>query len=127
MESICDFVRRCYGYAKYSNEQILAMEELDLSDRPVKLPDNIGDLVNLKTIYLNNTGLKFLPESFCQLVNLENLSLQYNQLEKLPENIGHLEKLKVVFLDHNRITSLPASFEKLKLDYLDISKNPFTE
>lgn len=49
-----------------------------------RLPKNIGDLVNLEVLYLNETGLSELPESFGNLQKLKELSLTNTNIRKFP-------------------------------------------
>ncbi len=77
---------------------------------------NINELTNLKyleDVYLNNNGLSMLPEDIGLLINLKTLSVVNNELTKLPESIGELRNLLVLFLENNKLTSLPESISNL--------------
>jgi len=102
------------------------LEYLDLKNNYdlEKLPENIGELKNLKRLGLSVCGLKELPESFCDLAELEVLHLQHNKLTKLPDSIGKLRKLRKLDLDANQLTALPESFKHLtSLKSLLLSRN----
>lgn len=88
--------------------------ELDLSNKGIsELPDEIGQLANLQTLYLMHNQLTTLPESIGQLVNLQTLDLGYNQLTSLPETVGQLANLQVLDLNDNELTSLPEAIDQM--------------
>jgi hypothetical protein len=68
-----------------------------------ELPDEITDLINLKTLSLVGLDLKRLPDDFDKLENLDSLNLFFNKLTISDE----LEKLK----------------QLKNLKYLDVSGN----
>ena len=57
-----------------------------ISEKLSQLPDNIGQLSELTTLYLENHDLTELPESFTSLSSLANLYISNNWLTSLPEN-----------------------------------------
>ncbi len=58
---------------------------------------------------LSHEGITQLPEQIGQLVDLRELHLHENQLSTLPEQIGQLANLEAIFLDGNRLERLPRS------------------
>jgi len=107
-------------------KNLTKLEYLDLEQNYdlKKLPENIGDLKNLKTLNLSVCGLKKLPKSICELTRLEALDLSSNKLTRLPENLGNLTRLKELNLNANKLKSLPESFQKLtQLKALELSQN----
>ncbi|CAM9866504.1 unnamed protein product [Ascophyllum nodosum] len=56
---------------------------------------------------LQEHGLKEVPEELFQLVNLRTLNLASNSLKILPTAIGKLTKLKTMRLDSNKLEALP--------------------
>ncbi len=78
------------------------------------LPVSIGELKNLETLYLSHNNLGCLPDSIGELKNLEYLNLDYNKLGCLPDSIGKLESLKTLYLDSNELKELPDSIGKLE-------------
>src|SRR5260370_4797665 len=96
---------------------------LDLSDRGIaELPNQIGKLVDLQIILLDNNRLTSLPESMCQLLNLQWLSLGDNLFNAFPPSIGNLPQLHELWLNGNRISQLPqtvaelANLQRIKLE-----------
>jgi Leucine-rich repeat (LRR) protein len=62
------------------------------------LPEEIGNLSNLKVLSMEGTKISELPEKFWELTNLENLKIDSNELKSVSENIGNLSKLKKLSL-----------------------------
>jgi Leucine-rich repeat (LRR) protein len=50
----------------------------------IKLPAEIGNLINLEILSLINNNLTSLPAEIGNLFNLQQLNLCYNQLTSLP-------------------------------------------
>jgi len=91
------------------------------------LPSEIGNLTNLKTLFLNNNNLTSLPKEIGNLKNLETLYVEENNLTSIPSSIGNLNKLKFFRLSDNNLTSLPSSSGNLtKLRALTLDNNKLT-
>ena len=71
------------------------------------IPIEIGNLLNLQHLYLENNQLTSLPVEIGNLVNLHTLYLSSNQLTILPIEIGNLVNLKKLWLSNNKLKSLP--------------------
>ena len=100
--------------------------ELDLTFLSLlSLPESIGQLTNLQTLWLVNNQLSALPESIGQLANLQTLDLYINHLSALPESIGQLASLQTLDLGGNQLSELPESIEQLaSLQTLYLHDNP---
>lgn len=95
------------------------LTELNLFDSPkIKaLPDEIGQLTNLKKIIFGgsngvaNKALESLPDSLGQLVSLEELVLDHcKALRALPNTIGNLKNLTTLHMRAcKNVTELPDS------------------
>ena len=80
----------------------MTVERLDLTGESISaLSLYIANLVNLKYIYLNYTGLTKIPDSIGNLNNLEELYLKGNNISSLPNTIGNLKNLSIIDLDDN--------------------------
>lgn len=79
------------------------------------LPESIGNLTSLRTLFLRNHHLITIPESIGNLTSLEYLSFRSNKLETIPESIGNLKFLKYLVLGNNPLKSIPESIGKLSL------------
>lgn len=86
------------------------LKVLSLSDSNlIALPNEVGCLLSLETVYLRKTKLTALPEAIGNLKSLKKLSLSDNEhLAQLPERIGELEALEKLDLSScSSLTSLP--------------------
>lgn len=98
--------------------EIFAFEQL------THLPDNVGDLYNLKMLNLCANALQVIPESIGKLQRLQYLNLDSNQLTFLPINLGQLTQLEWLELGQNKLETLPESIGQLKsLRYLNLKGN----
>jgi len=106
----------------FSNNDIW---RLDLIDCGVEvLPDVIGNLTRLRTLYANWGRLAKLPTTLGLLTALEFLWLNDNRLTELPESFGSLTRLKELSLDSNQFDQFPKVLLKLKrLETLRMTDN----
>jgi len=95
----------------------LYLEKHDLTE----LPESFTFLSNLANLYISNNWLISLPANFGNLTNLMMLDLGYNQIASIPESIGNLESLEYLFLFNNQLASLPETICNLNLDWDGIS------
>lgn len=116
------FSQKVYTSLKEAMKNPTKVEELDLGKEKIKkLPENIGDLVNLKVLRLEKNKLIGLPKSFSQLKKLEVLDLRKNKLGAIPEALEGMENLKILRLAQNPIDSIPTWFPSLiSLENLDL-------
>ena len=96
-------------------------------DQLTSLPESLGNLTALTTLYLHGNQLTSLPESLGNLTALTTLYLHGNQLTSLPESLGNLTALTGLYLQENRLTSVPEWIGNLTaLTGLGLSDNPLT-
>ena len=118
-----------------TNEELLEIIEqaakdkvtkLDLSNKDLTtLPSEIGQLTNLRSLYLYGNQLSSLPTEIGQLTNLQSLYLHSNQLSSLPPEIVQLSNLQTLDLRRNQLSSLPREIRQLpNLKKLDLRRNP---
>jgi leucine-rich repeat protein SHOC2 len=107
----------------------LEVTVLDLSEQGLSnLPENIGELKNLKVLKLDGNTIRHFPQGFWQLVNLEVLLINRNKLDSLPERLGDLKNLKKIFASRNNLSAIPKSIVEIKgLKRLDVSFNKLSE
>lgn len=109
-----------------------SLERLDLEEMIKfgmhRIPSWLGELKNLKYLYLPNTSLYGpIPSSFGNLSSLEYLDISYNMLNGgIPISFGKLSNLMFLDLRENNLDgSIPKSFGQLRnLKSFDFSKNP---
>lgn len=88
------------------------------------LPDEIGQLKQLKTLSLLNNNFVTLPPQIKELDQLEFLELSNNYLSTISSEIGQLHKLQHLYLSQNNLSTLPAEIGQLhQLQELDLSAN----
>lgn len=88
------------------------------------LPENFGDLDDLRALYLEWNEIRIMPDSFENLTNLMSLYISNNKLINVIENIGNLTQLYNLDLGYNEILSIPDSFSNLtNLQYLWLFNN----
>lgn len=77
------------------------------------IPDGIGSLKGLTTLSLQESVFDTLPDSIGELMNLEVLNLSSNPtLNRLPESLGKLTKLTTLLLTETpRLNELPSSLQ----------------
>jgi len=105
-----------------------------------KLPDNLGDLENVKklsiigreykSVFINDKEVFLqplsLPKSIKKLKKVESFMLSKNMLKSIPEEIGEMDNLVRLYLADNDLETLPGSIARLKkLKSIDLSKNKF--
>lgn len=89
-----------------------------------KLPSNISNLTQLRSLSINNNQLAQLPLALGKLVLLEELYVAGNQLETIPIELSQLTRLKVLNLAKNQLNKLPNTIGALSaLVELDLSYN----
>ena len=90
-------------FAKLKN-----LEELYLDDDKklnlLKDFEILGKLPKLKTLHLENDGIKKIPFNINKLTHLENLYLGNNLLHFVPKQVVGLKSLKYLDLNHNLIS-----------------------
>ncbi|KAG5671390.1 hypothetical protein PVAND_001588 [Polypedilum vanderplanki] len=83
---------------------------------------------HLTALYLNDNCLIRLPSDIGLLVNLRTLDLSNNKLRSLPAELGELIQLRELHLNHNLLRSLPYELGKLfHLVLLGLHGNPLTK
>jgi Leucine-rich repeat (LRR) protein len=88
------------------------------------LPDEIGNLTRLRTLYANWCRLRELPDTLGRLTALEDLWLNNNQLTRLPDALGDLVRLKQLCLDTNQLGRFPGALLRLRcLEELRLAGN----
>jgi Leucine-rich repeat (LRR) protein len=94
------------------------LEDLNLGGNQLTtLPPDMGDLSNLKTLWLDDNHLADFPIVLCSIKSLEELRMSGNQLHFIPQSINALSNLKTLALDNNKIEDFPMGI--LELPHLE--------
>jgi len=89
-----------------------------------KLPEDVFDLFNLKTLDIRFTRLGFVSERICNLKRLKELRITQSRLTNV-DAVVCLDSLERLDLFRNNLSSLPKDFHRLRqLKYLNLSSNP---
>lgn len=92
-----------------------------------KLPESIGQLTQLKVLWISNTKITEIPASIGKLSGLRMLSLSGIPITALPEAISQMTNLQVLYLNNTSITTLPSWLGRLsRLKRLSLSGSPIT-
>ena len=79
-----------------------------------QLPDNIGQLSELRSLFIEKHDLTELPDSFTMLANLKHLYISNNWLTSLPQEFGDLTYLETLDLGYQS----PSLLVTLKILYI---------
>ncbi|AES69687.1 putative P-loop containing nucleoside triphosphate hydrolase, leucine-rich repeat domain, L [Medicago truncatula] len=80
-----------------------------------KLPDTIGNLVQLRYLDISFTKIESLPDTTCNLYNLQTLNLSScGSLTELPVHIGNLVNLRQLDISGTDINELPVEIGGLE-------------
>ncbi|MCL1827777.1 MAG: hypothetical protein FWG20_07065, partial [Candidatus Cloacimonetes bacterium] len=128
-ENISNLKRLAYfNISKISIKKIpdyfmmLPLEYLSLKGTFESIPPSVGNLPNLKELYLSSPNLKSLPDSFEQLHSLRKLTVDAKSIKSLPTSLGGCSNLESISIKSDCLTKLPTTFsklEKLQQIYLD--------
>lgn len=90
-----------------------------------QLPEDIGELKDLRYLILNNNNITSLPSSIGNCTKLEEVNLSNNQITELPESFNNLTVIKSLNLSNNKFTNIPTELWALKeLSELNLTNNP---
>lgn len=103
------------------------LRKIYLSGQNIKsLPIEMRSLVNLKHIALDKNKLDYFPIVLCYLISLKSINLSNNNIKYLPCQIKKMIELRKLTLFRNSISSVNNSLCSLKLNSLNLKRNPIT-
>jgi Leucine-rich repeat (LRR) protein len=103
------------------------IETLNLSfNHLTRLPEWLGDLPNLRNLYLVGNTLEALP-AFLPRLPLERLNLEVRSPSVLREELGSLQHLRFLGIPSSGLTQLPPWVREFRrLQYLNLVFNKLT-
>jgi len=87
--------------SRYINRLYLIRDKEGISE----IPNEIGNLKNLRVLGLYGNNIAQLPASIGDLTQLEELYIDVNPIRELPETIGALKKLKKLGIAKTQINA----------------------
>jgi len=82
------------------------------------IPKEIGNLQNLRMLYLSCNQLEFLPPEIGNIKSLKDFSFPYNNLTVLPAEIGLLDLNSFVFFNNKLVPVVQEYRGKRMMRYL---------
>ena len=120
-----DEIKKHYNIIKLKYVYKIIKDLLYLN-KTLNLNKTVTDLINLERLNVYSQ-LKEIPEIGC-LINLKWLDLDDIKLQKVPEEIGSLINLQYLFLDNNQLQEIPEEIRSLiDLQYLNLNNNKLKE
>ncbi|XP_042495049.1 putative disease resistance RPP13-like protein 3 [Macadamia integrifolia] len=92
------------GISKEGGLQFLGVLDLEGVDKPC-LPEEIGELINLRYLGLRETYLDTLPSSVGNLLKLQTLDTKCTSIRNYPESIQKLKKLQHLHLNEGQYSN----------------------
>ncbi len=109
-------------------ETLVRLTELQelIVDGLQTVPEWLGDLGQLRLLWIDRGQFTQVPALIGKLTNLRNLSIEFNEsVTELPDSIGRLGQLEYLFLRNNSLIELPPSIAQLdSLESLNLDGNP---
>ena len=123
-------LQELYVYGNQIKKIPIFKEDLLGKETPTAypIPKQIGELVNLQILNLNQNQIKEVPKEIGKLVNLRILNLCTNQIKEIPKKIGKLAKLRELYMHTNQIKEISLKIGKLvNLQRLYLCENQIKE
>ncbi|MHA2501834.1 MAG: leucine-rich repeat domain-containing protein [Candidatus Kariarchaeaceae archaeon] len=126
--AVCELINLRYFWMKENSKlrgallripreigNLVNLVDLQLNGHEIeKIPATISKLQKLKTLNLGINSIKSLPKKLTKLRELTRLELYYNPITELPDNIGDLESLEYLDISDTKITLIPESIAKIR-------------
>jgi hypothetical protein len=91
------------------------------------IPDCIAQLPDLRYLNLSGNQITAIPDSLARIATLEHLDLCKNKITGIPESLSRLTNLRTLWLNSNQLTFIPDSLAELtNLLYLNLGENQIT-
>ncbi|MCZ7558195.1 MAG: leucine-rich repeat domain-containing protein [Bacteroidia bacterium] len=90
------------------------VKKLSLKDIGDSLSPEIGKLVNLESLLIEHSSVKYLPDSFVNLVRLNALYIRDCGFESIPKQLFGLKNLRSLSITMCNIESIPPELASLQ-------------
>ena len=102
--------------------------ELKLSKKGLAaVPDNIGEMPQIKRLYLDGNAITDLGSRLEVLTELLEIDLSYNKLTAIPDGLAVLTKIQHFDASHNGLTAFPKALLSMPdLQHIDLRENKLT-
>ena len=77
----------------------------------------------IKSLYLRDLKLKYLPEGIFNITSLNELDIGYNNITDMAEGFHNLQNLQVLNMEENKLQSIPDSIFVKNLRELSVFSN----
>ncbi len=116
VEQIINKAEEFSGWFSANKATLRQIVKLNLDGlRLTSLPEEIGQLKELRELNLEDNQLIFLPDVFND--KLETINLRNNQLSSIPSQIKNLPNLKKLLLQHNPLSLASRMVTAFQNDY----------
>jgi len=105
-EKVLDILKE----ARVKKSEVLILADCGLD----QIPNEVFDLVHLKSLSLKGNNLQSIPKEIKKLANLVSLSISNNEISELPDELFELQNLETLSIKQNKVKVLPNNFGKLK-------------
>ncbi|MBK8634747.1 MAG: leucine-rich repeat domain-containing protein [Saprospiraceae bacterium] len=93
-----------------------------------QIDPRIGELINLKELYLGKNEFETIPLEIFELEKLEQFHIYNTKLKIIPPEITKLKNLKIFIINDNEIEVIPEELGQMKnLRFIRINGNPLKE
>lgn len=99
-----------FAWAETQQEVLATLPVTDLSwvgQHYRQVGEWVTGLASIKTLYVQGTNLRALPETLGRFQRLEHLVLHHNRLRALPDTLGELQQLRHLSIIQHRLPHLP--------------------
>ena len=118
---------RLYSNLEEALQDSTTAEYLSLKNIGDSLSPTIGKLKKLRSLWVTNSEIRFLPDEINDLQELADVLLENNEFRSIPPQLFKLPRLHQLFLPRNSIMELPGEIADTQgLIILNLIKNQFT-
>lgn len=89
-----------------------------------KIPEQISQCSALKEISFCDNAIKKIPNGFYSLIRLKYISFSNNKIKHIKDRLGEMNDLRKIIFNYNSISNIPKNIGRnSRIHYLDFSYN----